>query len=1504
MSNFQQDLNDKFKELASCFRTLNICQKGQSPSHDVIIEESCAQIGVDTEITVALERSHYQLGILLEHEQQEFIENILRNETTRRWKFYQNFFTTLQIDQYKSPNFSKAGMQSQGELLRRFFSDDDVKEWQNQSPSSILRLTLTETQGFEFEAFCYSISDRLVTLERGEPNLFLHLGRDRPCQSPSTVQQLCASLCLQLLEQQPSLIMWIRHLYPNVRDAILGGDNTWKSRALRRCLRTLLLVPKREVTYCLIHYAPDSNRNCVMDQILTLMEQSEIPFRLLVVASPNTQTGFDVLDTCPRANLLSINDRETSGNEGENSLRDQSQGHSTELRVKTATSYNSDVNDHTKEPESGRKLKILEHALSRCINSDSMAWVIDAVAWVAYAIKPLSRVGIEQALEIVCTESSIPIGMHNGKLLLRAIELALPGSLIITQDAVWAIPQLESKLSELWAKNSRDSPSSELKLARTCFNLTAVHFRNFTQAATPTLAVDHEAVGAINLSSKNHQAILEYATKYWLEHQFRSTRGTNTADESFRQTLELNKEFDRDAWIRHLTSQRWSPKIGNELRAKIMPSFLQETYKLDQFKACYISFCMATRFLEAEDNFEQNFLDVAREHILYSTYLDLIFNVIGLSPSKPRWSGTLQRIVASVPPSLLDQILAKAGRDNFLLGDFVVILLTTIAIGNYSATTALLKVASDYDLGPKHENFGLGTALQVACEYGDSAVVKSILNFSANPSPLSLGESHYWNALHVACQQGHVSIAEDLIENMLSKSSDQAIDTNSPSQFSPLLVTSSRGLFSLTKALKRLRFSMPVGEKQANLPLQLASKYGFSKTLKSLFDDHILQIVLESHDDFALFSALKSGNQGVGLAVYEKFIEVVREAVNVSRIVRNLRNPSALRDDKKRTPLMVSAMMGSVELVKKFVVKGSDITDNDSQMAMYYACRYGHFDVVKVLLDQDMSVGAKALNYGSETPLRVAAMGSHPRVVSLLISRLSSEDLRIEFILAAKYGLEATMDLILTAATDTYLVDRKSFINEKDESGNTPLHYASMSNHVRAVQFLLLRGANLEAVNKTTMTPLALAMRQSSLDSMKLLLDAGASTQILVGREMSILSCAIHRQNATAVQMLLKYGAKLQLPDCWSYISSLLHFTLLESYDGVLEVVLEHYDRIGALVLEIPPEEIPTPTEALSLIIKEGRPSSFDTLAQIWDKFEPVMREGDFVVGSILKYAARYGSGEMLVRILEYSKEKKTDINEIGGYHGTALQAAIVSQKDSTRKVKELIKWGAELVPRRNRDDEDEEAGTLNTPSLNGYWGTVLHAAAFEADERITTLILHLRDDLKDEPDMMGRLPLHLAMLGKSWKLVRQLSSSESTIGAEDRQGRNSLHVACSSGNVALVEQMFENTDIAYELINKPDKDGWTPLHWAYRARNPELIKTLIKKGAGIENRAISPAGWLPFHVAIFHGWAHEMLSNIQPNNTSTGSYIIERGRNTHKKCDCCHCVSLIFVLGIDYHIC
>ena len=89
-----------------------------------------------------------------------------------------------------------------------------------------------------------------------------------------------------------------------------------------------------------------------------------------------------------------------------------------------------------------------------------------------------------------------------------------------------------------------------------------------------------------------------------------------------------------------------------------------------------------------------------------------------------------------------------------------------------------------------------------------------------------------------------------------------------------------------------------------------------------------------------------------------------------------------VRNDHDETPLMLAALRGQIELVKKLVERHADI-NKTGWTPLHYAATGGHVPVIEYLLDHSADIDAESPN--GTTPLMMAAMYGSPEAVKHLI---------------------------------------------------------------------------------------------------------------------------------------------------------------------------------------------------------------------------------------------------------------------------------------------------------------------------------------------------------------------------------------------------------------------------------------------------------------------------------------------------------------------------------------
>jgi ankyrin repeat protein len=97
------------------------------------------------------------------------------------------------------------------------------------------------------------------------------------------------------------------------------------------------------------------------------------------------------------------------------------------------------------------------------------------------------------------------------------------------------------------------------------------------------------------------------------------------------------------------------------------------------------------------------------------------------------------------------------------------------------------------------------------------------------------------------------------------------------------------------------------------------------------------------------------------------------------------------RTDLDESPLMIAALKGHLELVKKLIDRGADV-NKTGWTPLHYAASAGHLRVMELLLEQHAYIDAESPN--GTTPLMMAANYGTPAATKLLLEAGADPTLR------------------------------------------------------------------------------------------------------------------------------------------------------------------------------------------------------------------------------------------------------------------------------------------------------------------------------------------------------------------------------------------------------------------------------------------------------------------------------------------------------------------------------
>ena len=189
--------------------------------------------------------------------------------------------------------------------------------------------------------------------------------------------------------------------------------------------------------------------------------------------------------------------------------------------------------------------------------------------------------------------------------------------------------------------------------------------------------------------------------------------------------------------------------------------------------------------------------------------------------------------------------------------------------------------------------------------------------------------------------------------------------------------------------------------------------------------------------------------------------------------------------DDLATPLIIAARDGKLDFVKVLLryeanieARGTIKIDGkvvEGCTALWIAASNGHFDVVRLLIEQNAEVDSRTSS--NSTPLRSAAFDGRLDILSYLVE--SGADVN------ARNSYNST-PLIVTCwkghqDVASYLVKHGANVNLQDNKGNSCLHYASKQGRVLLVCELLALGAN-QTQNLNRLTPLLEASNNCKME--------------------------------------------------------------------------------------------------------------------------------------------------------------------------------------------------------------------------------------------------------------------------------------------------------------------------------------------------------------------------------------------------------------------------------------
>ena len=583
-------------------------------------------------------------------------------------------------------------------------------------------------------------------------------------------------------------------------------------------------------------------------------------------------------------------------------------------------------------------------------------------------------------------------------------------------------------------------------------------------------------------------------------------------------------------------------------------------------------------------------------------------------------------------------------------------------------------------------------------------------------------------------------------------------------------------------------------------------------------------------------TADSKGNTGLHLSVNRNHLRAIDLllAFGANPVIRNQRQETAkdwatlhkyseIVDDLELAVKMPSIFFkishGDIDYVGRWLEDVNDIAitrEPDGFTLLHLAVDHRHHGLAELLIQHEAGLNSGLLDkpdYSQRTPLHLACYNGDEPMVRLLLNAgadSSLEDLwqqTPEDVARVRnhwhlLSLPESTAPVQLSHTDYRLTLQP---HEQGKNGKTALHEAAEKGDPEMIRLLIDKyGLNKEAKNESGNTPMDLAIMNSQPETIKVLHERG------VAINTEHFFTAIENRQMKVIQLLVDLGGNPNQPGKWqtNYPPPLLN----------MAVLLKENEAIEAQVAAgVPPNSINKDFGRTPL-------------------FQAMRRGCPDTIRRLVKAGARLDQA-------------------VGSDHWTVLHHTVMAGNEEWTEL--LLELGA------------------GTEVRDSHKRTPLHQAAFYGHVEVARQLIKAGADREAREQTQGLTPLLLAitsLLGQ--KMARMLIQQGARVDSQNNEGQNALHLIVQLFTPKEVEAFALEFDTPEILASWQMKDhkgrtpaeesdlpfikglsaprsakGTTALIAAAKTGNSRQIEVLLK--AGVPSGQTDSWGWTPLHYAV-----------------------------------------------------
>jgi ankyrin repeat protein len=500
-------------------------------------------------------------------------------------------------------------------------------------------------------------------------------------------------------------------------------------------------------------------------------------------------------------------------------------------------------------------------------------------------------------------------------------------------------------------------------------------------------------------------------------------------------------------------------------------------------------------------------------------------------------------------------------------------------------------------------------------------------------------------------------------------------------------------------------------------------------------------------------------------------------------------------DNKGKTPLHIASIYGHHDIVRLLVCNGSPVDHKDryNVTSLIFSCFHGQINVVRILLEHKVIVNP--VNKDEWIPLHIACEKGHNDIVDLLLKTKAKVNK------LNKTGLSSLYIACSNGHTDIAksLIRHGADVCRRNTSGTTPLHIACQNGHVAVVKLLLENKARLNIREYDGSTPLNKACRYSQKEVVKLLLQFNANVNTELQDGCTPLHTVCDTGNADIAQMLLNFMASvnIEMRDGWTP----LHKVSMRGHTDVASALLRYNADINQ------GNKKKGNITPLHIACGYGNISFVSLLLE----HKPIVNKMDDNGCIPLHVASEHGHQDVVELLLD----RGALINIPNKNGSTPLYLSV--QNGHTSTTESLIKHKASV-------NQGNKKGT-----------SPLYVACQKGYSELVNLLLKNNSTI-NKGNVDNKTPMHVICETGRLDLLSLILNYNDTVELNATTLLDKLtpmHLACMNGHEALIARLLAHADHKkLDVLSMTDKNGHTPLYYAYSSKYPTLIQYLLRNGA------------------------------------------------------------------------